>query len=91
MNLFNQHVADILDHKLAREQLELPSLYRYLLSESKSMITIIDRFTSLAGEEIYCARKPNACGATIPLRKYYNLADSGEDKDEQLRNIFKYL
>lgn len=28
------------------------------------------------GEEIYCSRRENACGATVPLRKYYNLADS---------------
>lgn len=29
-----------------------------------------------AGEELYCAHKENACGATVPLRKFYNLADS---------------
>lgn len=54
-------VLDVLDHKLVRVQLEPISLYQYKSD----------------GEELYCARQKDACGATVPLRKFYNLPDSG--------------
>ncbi|CAD5206341.1 unnamed protein product [Bursaphelenchus okinawaensis] len=49
-----------LDHKLAREQIEPPTLNQYFLT----------------GERYYCAPQQGECGATVPLRKWYNFGEA---------------
>lgn len=63
----------MLDHKLVRTQIEPISLYQY----------------QTTGEEFYCAPREGACGATVPLRKFYNLADSGKRERFRLFKLYR--